>query len=151
MGHMHSSHCYARINWMDEMESTGLCSACRTFSVNYWSTKAGYKWSYRLIKRAQKCTPVIDPTCLESNTWLMMRDSLVRSNFYFNVATGEPRWALLKRHYKSQDTLKIVKLKDVKMWEKEREMKRKFAAEVKKAQLAKELAMAKKTRKRGRR
>ncbi len=139
-------HCYATIDWMDEIDCAGLCSACRTYSVNYWAMQAGYKWSYRLVRRAQRCRQTIDPKVLESNTWLMFRDALVRSNFYFNVNTGEPRWQLLQRHYKNRKTLKVVKLKDVLTWEKERAMKRKFAAEVKKAQLAKELAMAKKNR-----
>jgi hypothetical protein len=131
-------HCHTTINWADKLERVGLCNACRTYSLNFWANKLGYKWGYRLVRRAQLCKNSEEPRIIENNAWLVFRDSLVRENFYFNVGTGEPRWSLAKRHKDCKETLNISKQPSVLIWEQEREEKRKYAAELRRAERQKE-------------
>ena len=141
-------HCNTLINLADPEESIGICPTCRIYAINYWAMKEGYKWGYRLIKRIEDTVVREEPDHLECNSWMLFRDSLVRSNFYFNIDTGHSRWELASWHKKNKKSFKLVKDEPVLVWERQRAEKEAFRRKVIAAKLAKAEAMKKKGRRR---
>ena len=99
-----------------------------------------------MIRRIEDTIVHQEPDHLECNSWMLFRDTLVRSNFYFNIETGHSRWELAPWHKKNRKSFTLTKDEPVLVWEKERREKIKFRNKVLAAQRAKAEAMRKKDR-----
>ena len=136
-------HCNTIINLVDPEESIGMCSTCRIYSINYCAMENGYKWGYRMIRRIHDSIVVPEPDHLECNSWMLFRDPLIRTNFYFNIETGHSRWQLAPWHKKNKKSFMLVKDDPVIAWEKAKEEKREFRRKIIAAKRAKAEAMKK--------
>ena len=87
-----------------------------------------------------------EPDHLECNSWMLFRDPLIRTNFYFNIETGHSRWQLAPWHMKNKRSFRLVKDDPVIAWEKAREEKREFRRKILAAKRAKAEAMKKTSR-----
>eukprot|EP00946_MAST-07B_sp_MAST-7B-sp1_P002461 g2461.t1 len=77
--------------------SSGMCKACSLKSVGIIAESVGFRVAHRFRERSRWFDSLIykdPPPVPVHTTWLLMRDPLTRSNFYFNGETAVTRWRL---------------------------------------------------------
>ena len=64
-------------------------------SIGIIASSVGFRVAHRFRERSQWFDHLLrDPIVPVHNSWLLMRDPLTRSNFYFNGETAATRWQL---------------------------------------------------------
>ena len=75
--------------------STGICNQCSLKSIGIIASSVGFRVAHRFRERSQWFDHLLrDPVVPVHNQWLLMRDPLTRSNFYYNGETATTRWQL---------------------------------------------------------
>jgi hypothetical protein len=126
-------HCGQRLAAADL--SNGLCKACSLKSVGIIAGSVGFRVAHRFRERSRWFDRLFykEPLPVPVHTsWLLMRDPLTRSNFYFNGETAATRWRLgimENRMASAEHPIKVVDMRP-----KQRKKKRKKGAAVEKGQ-----------------
>jgi hypothetical protein len=99
-------------------EGLALCQACALKSVGVVADSVGIRVASRFRERTRWFSAKKGAEGLPvHNKWLLMRDRLTRSNFYFNGETAATRWVLNQRQ-------KNVEITDVRPKKKKKKKKR---------------------------
>ena len=88
-------HCGERLSAADQ--SNAMCKACSLKSVGIIAASVGFRVAHRFRERSRWFDNLFYkdlPPVPVHTTWLLMRDPLTRSDFYFNGETAATRWRL---------------------------------------------------------
>ena len=97
-------NCNITVNIQDA--DVGLCSTCELKGIGLIANSVGLRVAQRFRERTKYFSKIkMAPTegIPNHNKWLLMRDKLSKSNFYYNGETAARRWVLKARTVKNHD------------------------------------------------